>query len=87
MKLIRAPIDMIAVFHKNEPPEPVRFRYQGDGKMWEIKVDKVVDLERRIYGNTMDYTYTCKSVIGRRQRVYEIRYNGQEVRWELYRTH
>jgi len=57
MKLLRAPIDMIAIFHENEPPEPVRFRYRRDGHCWEVKVDKVIDLSRRIYGNTKDYTY------------------------------
>lgn len=87
MKLLRAPIDMIAIFHENEPPEPVRFRYRRDGHCWEVKVDKVIDLSRRIYGNTKDYTYVCQSVIGRRQRTYELRYNGEAVRWELYKTH
>ncbi len=83
MKMIRAPIDMIAVFHRDEPPEPFKFRYTKEGKDFEIKVEKVLDLRRDYYGNTMDYIYRCQSIIGRRQRIYELKYIGQDVRWEL----
>ena len=36
MKMIRSTVDMIAIFRKAEPPEPVRFRYSYMKKDYEI---------------------------------------------------
>ena len=85
MKLVRSTVDMIAIFHKGEPPEPVRFRYNYANKEYEIKVDKVVDLRREYQGEHKNYIYRCKSLIGRRERSYELRYDGKNIRWELVR--
>ena len=85
MKMLRQPVDMIAVFHKEEPPEPYKFRYNREGRDYEIKVDKVVDISREHYGNTRNYIYRCQSIIGRRERVYELRFIGSSVTWELYK--
>ena len=85
MKMLRQPVDMIAVFHKDEPPEPYRFRYTKDGRDFVIKVDKVLDIEQDQYGNTRNYTYRCQSIIGRRERVFELKYIGSKVCWELYK--
>lgn len=85
MKLLRQPIDMIAVFHKSEPPEPYRFRYTRGGRDFVIKVDKVLDITLDHYGNTRNYTYRCQSIIGRRERVFEVRFIGSSVTWELYK--
>ena len=83
VKMVRATVDMIAVFHKGEPPEPFRFRYMKDGIEHNIKVGKVLDLRKEQYGNTKNYIYKCQSIIGRRERVYELKYVGSDVRWEL----
>ncbi|MBR2547356.1 MAG: hypothetical protein IKF07_04105 [Eubacterium sp.] len=85
MKMLRQQVDMIAVFHKNEPPEPYKFRYTRDGKDFDIKVDKVLDITLDHYGNTRNYTYRCQSIIGRRERVFELKYIGSSVTWELYK--
>ena len=85
MKMVRATVDMIAIFHKGEPPEPVRFRYNYGGKDYEIKVGEVVDLKRVYQGQSRDYIYQCKSLIGRRERTYELKYDGTNIRWELVR--
>lgn len=85
MKMLRQPVDMIAVFHKSEPPEPYRFRYTKDGKDYVIKVDKVLDIMLDQYGNTRNYTYKCQSIIGRRERIFELKYIGSKVSWELYK--
>lgn len=85
MKMIRAPIDMIAIFHIGEPPEPVRFRYNYMRKNYEIKVGKVIDLRKEYVGQVTDYIYKCKSLIGRRERTYELKYHGRDAHWELVR--
>ena len=78
-------VDMVAVFRMGEPPEPVKFRYYEDGQPVTVRVGKVLDLRKVIYGNTKTYTYKCQSIIGRRERVYELKYIGSELRWELYK--
>lgn len=84
MKRVRATVDMIAVFRGGEVPEPYKFKYRRrDGKVFEIKVDKVVDLCIKRYNYTKDIIYTCKSLYGRRELNYELRYIGADVRWEL----
>lgn len=85
MKLVRSTVDMIAVFRKAEPPEPVRFRYNYLNKDYEIKVGQVVDLRREYVGEHKNYVYQCKSLIGRRERTYELKYDGRDARWELVR--
>ncbi len=85
MKAVRTTVDMIAVFHGKEPPEPFRFRYAWDGEEHEIKVGEVLDLRKESSGNTKNYIYKCRSLVGRREQVYELRYIGSDVRWELYK--
>ena len=58
MKCVRSTVDMIAIFRKSEPPEPVRFRYISyDKKQLEIKVGKVIDLRREYVGEHINYIY------------------------------
>ena len=86
MKLVRSTVDMIAIFRKSEPPEPVRFRYTSyDKREFDIKVGQVVDLKREYVGQNTNYIYWCKSLIGRRERSYELKYVGKDARWELVR--
>ena len=85
MKMIRSTVDMIAIFRKAEPPEPVRFRYSYMKKDYEIKVGQVVDLRKEYEGEHRNYIYQCKSLIGRRERTYELKYDGRDARWELVR--
>jgi len=85
VKAVRTTVDMVAVFRMGEPPEPVKFRFIDDGKSYTVRVDKVLDLKKVNYGNTKTYTYKCKSLIGRRERIYELRYIGSDIRWELYK--
>ena len=86
MKLIRSTVDMIAIFRKSEPPEPVRFRYTAlDKRVFDIKVGQVVDLRKEYVGEYKNYIYKCKSLIGRRERTYELKFDGRDARWELVR--
>ena len=87
MKAIRATVDMVAVFRSGELPEPVRFRYEDrEGKETVIKVGEVTDLRIDRYSNGKNITYTCVSLVGRRQLKYELKYIGNDIRWELYKV-
>ena len=86
MKTVRSTVDMIAVFRGGEVPEPYRFKFKRfDGKVFNIKVDRVVDLCIKRHNYTKDVIYTCESLYGRRLLKYELRYLGSDVRWELTR--
>ena len=86
MKLIRSTVDMIAIFRKSEPPEPVRFRYTAlDKRVFDIKVGQVVNLRKEYIGEHKNYIYQCKSLIGRRERTYKLKFDGRDARWELVR--
>ena len=87
MKAVRATVDMVAVFRGGEIPEPVRFRYTDrEGRETVIKVGEVTDLRIDRYSNGKNITYTCTSLVGRRQLKYELRYIGNDIRWELYKV-
>ena len=86
MKTVKSTVDMIAVFRGGEVPEPYKFKFRRrDGKVFDIKVGKVTDLNIRRHDHTKDITYTCESLYGRRLLKYELKYNGSDVRWELIR--
>ena len=86
MKAIRSTVDMVAVFRCGELPEPVKFRYtDGNGKETVIKVDAVLDLSIDRISSGNNITYTCRSLVGRRQIQYDLRYIGRDIRWELYK--
>ena len=86
MKALRTTVDMIAVFRAGEIPEPIRFRFRDRrGKETVIKVGKVIDLSINNYNTPKDITYTCQSIVGRRQIQYDLKYVGRDIRWELYK--
>ena len=69
-----------------EAPEPVKFRYiTYDRKVYTIKVGKVVDLQREFVGQVKNYIYQCKSLIDRRERKYELKYEAADSTWLLVR--
>ena len=86
MKRVQTAVDMVAVFRPGEAPEPVKFRYiTYDRKVYTIKVEKVVDLRREFVGQVKNYIYQCKSLVERRERKYELKYDGAEANWILLR--
>ena len=86
MKSVHTAVDMVAVFRPGEPPEPVKFRYiTYDRKVYTIKVGKVVDLQREFVGQVKNYIYQCKSLIDRRERKYELKYDAADSTWLLVR--
>ena len=84
MKRVHTAVDMVAVFRPGEPPEPVKFRYiTYDRKVYTIKVGKVVDLRREFVGQIKNYIYQCKSMVERRERKYELKFDAAESNWIL----
>ena len=47
MRIIRKPVDVIAIFKRGELPVPVRVRMEIDGKEIVTKVDRIIRAQNR----------------------------------------
>ena len=63
MKIVARPIDVIATFQKGAYPVPFKFRLEEeDGRRHDLKVDKVIETEKRKLAGIESVIYTCQSV-------------------------
>ncbi|NTW72480.1 MAG: hypothetical protein HGA49_09595 [Eubacteriaceae bacterium] len=85
MKVVSREIEMIAWFKKTDMPVPVKFRIESESKNSTIKIDKVIQaVEEKLAGNRM-YVYRCQSIIGDRERIYELKYEIGTCKWFLFK--
>lgn len=83
MRLIMAPIEMIAKFTVNGQPRPVKFRIEQNHVLTEVKVDRIVaQEEEKLAGNRM-LVFRCQSMRGATERVYELKYEVATCKWYL----
>lgn len=83
MKLLMAPVEMIAKFTAAGQPRPVKFRIENDLGRHEFKVDVIVcQEEERLAGNRM-IKYQCQSVIRGIQTIFELKYEVATCKWYL----
>lgn len=83
MRLIMAPIEMIAKFTVKGQPNPVKFRIEQDNVLQEIKVDRIVAREEeKLAGNRM-LVYRCQSMVQGAEKLYELKYELATCRWYL----
>lgn len=83
MKLLMAPIEMIAKFSEKGIPRPMKFRVESDLGRHEIKVDSVLSQEEeKLAGNRM-LVYRCQSVILGAEKLYELKYEVSTCKWYL----
>ena len=86
MKIVAKPVDAVAVFTEREFPRPCKFRfYQDSGEKTEVKVDRIHTVERSHLAGIDALVYHCQSVIGREEKLYQLKYIIGECRWELYK--
>ncbi|WP_160678328.1 hypothetical protein [Clostridium sp. C8-1-8] len=84
MKIIAKNIEVVAWFDISGKPHPVRFKVRDD-KDYVIRIDRVVKLDKeRIAGNDM-LIFTCQSIIGGSERLYEIKYEICTCKWILFK--
>ena len=83
MRMMMAPIEMIAKFTVKGQPRPVKFRIEQENALQEIKVDRIVaQEEERLAGNRM-LVYRCQSMLCGVERQYELKYEVASCRWYL----
>lgn len=86
MKILAAPIDVVAWFDKTGTPHPVRFKITTeDNNEKVIKVDRVKFIDKeKIAGNEM-LIFKCQSAINNQQRLFEIKYSLRTCKWILWK--
>jgi hypothetical protein len=81
LRVIMAPIEMVAKFDQSGILTPVRFKY-GDQV---FNVDKVLNVcEEKLAGNKMKI-FSCQSEIDGKLTRYEIKFELQTCKWFLYK--
>ena len=85
MKILAQPIDAVAVFAREKPPMPYKFKYVHGDEKCEIRVDKVLHIENRRIAGIPAIVYSCQSVVDGLEKRYELKYLPSSCRWELYK--
>lgn len=81
MKIIAAPVEMVAKFKPQGQVTPARFLY--DGKV--IDVQQILSTsEEKLAGNRMKI-FVCQSEIDGGMKKYEIKYELQTCKWMLWK--
>ena len=81
MKVVMAPIEMIASFDLHGTLRPIRFRHEGT----VVKVEQIIKLsEEKLAGNRMK-VYECQSEIDGMMKRFELKYELSTCKWFLYK--
>lgn len=84
LKAVAKPIQVIAYFNKDGSINPIRFKLEEDGGK-VIKIERVLKAEQeRLAGNIMK-KFTCSSIIGGVEKLYEIRYDSKSYKWVFFK--
>ena len=63
MKLLNKQIDMISWTSKEGVVTPVRFRIEEDGKSIVIRIGRILQTEKNMFGGTPTLSFRCASHI------------------------
>lgn len=85
MKVVRKPVDVIAIFKRKELPMPVRVRMKLDGQEIVVKVERIIKVQKQKNVGKGTIAYTCQSSINGADRVFEIRFLLDTIEWILYK--
>lgn len=81
MRVVMAPIEMIAWFDLPGTPRPIRFRHEGN----VVKVEQIIKMsEEKFAGNRMK-TYECQSEIGGILKRFQLKFELNTCKWFLYK--
>lgn len=86
MNIVNKHIDMVTVFNKIGEPKPIRFRVINEyGEHQVYKIEKIMSKGVQKIEKHNIWIYNCLIVMNGFQRLCEIRYNLEEVKWTLYK--
>ena len=81
MKLLNKQIDMISWTSKEGVVTPVRFRIEEGGKSIVIRIGRILQSEKNMFGGTPTLSFRCASHICGQEHIYEVTYNGGTQKW------
>lgn len=85
MKVVRKPVDVIAVFNRKELPMPVRVRLEVNGQEIVTKIDRIIKVEKIKSVGKGEIVYTCQSRLNGVDRIYELKFLLDTMGWSLYK--
>lgn len=85
MKIIAKPIRVIACFFPGKYPIPYKFKIEEEQERIEVRVEKILLIEKQMLAGIESIVYTCQSQIHNQNKRYDLKYIKQDCRWELYR--
>ena len=86
MRIVAKPIDVIATFGSQKKPVPYKFKfYQASGEKVEVLVNQIRCVEESRLAGIDSLVYTCQSLIGGEEKIYQLKYIICQYRWELYK--
>lgn len=85
MRIVRKPIDVIAIFKRKELPMPIRVRMEVDGQEVVVKVERIIKVEKVKSVGKGEIVYTCQSRINSVDRMYELKFLLDTIEWSLYK--
>ncbi|WP_407314879.1 hypothetical protein [Desulfosporosinus sp. SB140] len=81
MKVVMAPIEMIAWFDIPGMLRPIRFRHDGN----VVKVEQIIRMsEEKLAGNRMK-VYECQSEINGQMKRFELKFELGTCKWFLFK--
>lgn len=84
VKVINKTVDVIAYFDKEGNIRPVSFRSPDEnGELVVVKVDRLVGRKTEKIAGTTYIAFRCQSVVHGIEKVYELRFNTDKIKWVL----
>lgn len=86
MRIVRKPIDVIAIFKRKELPMPIRVRMEVDGQEVVVKVERIIKVEKVKSVGKGEIVYTCQSrIYNNVEKLYVLKYLIDDFQWVLYK--
>lgn len=86
MKVVAKPIEMVVWFTVDGCPNPVRFRVMNEDKTFStIRVDRIMSKDMEKFAGNNMMVFRCQSIIDGREKVYEIKYELNTMKWILFK--
>ncbi|MBM6828217.1 hypothetical protein H9X85_01065 [Anaerotignum lactatifermentans] len=83
MKLLNQQIDMISWTSKEGVLTPVRFRMEEGGESVVVRIGRILQTDKTMFGGSPTLSFRCSSVIRGTERIYELTYHSHDQKWLL----
>ena len=86
MKLIKKPIEVIALHTVDGTIIPIKFKHTDNvGNEKVVKIDSILEQNSQCFTGTKIITYKCQGAVDEDYRLCEIKYEPMTGKWILYK--